>query len=452
VDRESLGARLLADLVEHADEAVLLFRPDGTVEYANAASEFVLGWPSEHLVGRNLIELGHPDELARAAIVMSQRPRQHSPANPRTPGLARFRQPDGTYRPVEICGSMLRDADGGRIFSMLCRRVDDRLVFDDVLATFTAEPDLRQMLEPIPRLLRWRPDAPRCTLAWRTGSTIESAGDELPPTLIGCESGGSASPWDQAWSGQLAGGALLMPDLRPLPADLQILAVDLGLERCWLRTVTDLRGEVRAVASLWGPVDGHPLEVFDEPYSTAIRLATLAIRWYDQQTQLHFDARHDGLTGLANRRVFLDALDEPRSSGAGSVLLVDLDGFKPVNDTFGHEAGDRVLVEVAQRLRAGTRPGDVVARLGGDEFAVVCSDCDAEEAAAVAARLMELLDPPIDVSLDSGVTQVVAVTASIGLAASDDGLSFELARRADEALYRAKAEGGSTAFSSPSPA
>jgi diguanylate cyclase (GGDEF)-like protein len=150
-------------------------------------------------------------------------------------------------------------------------------------------------------------------------------------------------------------------------------------------------------------------------------------------------ATHDQLTGLANRRLFhtrwQQSLDE--AGGPTALLYVDLDGFKPVNDTLGHEAGDSVLVEVAERLRRLVRAGDVVARLGGDEFAVILPWTDATTADAIAKRLVAAMAEPFDLG-----DRPVSIGASVGgvTAAPNADPEAEL-RRADTAMYAAKAAG-----------
>jgi diguanylate cyclase (GGDEF)-like protein len=156
--------------------------------------------------------------------------------------------------------------------------------------------------------------------------------------------------------------------------------------------------------------------------------------------QLQHRADHDALTGLPNRCVLLaEAADAVRAGRPCSgLLLVDLDGFKAVNDVLGHHAGDRLLQEVATRLSSGLRAGDVAARLGGDEFAVLLRDVTPGEVDAVAHRLAELVGHPVPVDGASA-----RVGASIGMATSlehvDDAAG--LLRAADEAMYRAKRSG-----------
>jgi diguanylate cyclase (GGDEF)-like protein len=150
-------------------------------------------------------------------------------------------------------------------------------------------------------------------------------------------------------------------------------------------------------------------------------------------------ATHDQLTGLANRRLFHARWEQSLSEAGGptSLLYIDLDGFKPVNDTLGHEAGDGVLVEVADRLRGLVRAGDVVARLGGDEFAVIMPWTDEATASAIAQRLVTELSQPFALG-----ARPVSIGASVGavIAAPNADPEAEL-RRADTAMYAAKAAG-----------
>jgi diguanylate cyclase (GGDEF)-like protein len=133
-------------------------------------------------------------------------------------------------------------------------------------------------------------------------------------------------------------------------------------------------------------------------------------------------------------------LRSSRSEKTMAVLFIDLDRFKPVNDLFGHDVGDQLLVAVAQRIGAVLRPGDTLARLSGDEFVVLCEDLDAPgEVDAIASRIHAALEEPFDLSGTN-----VEITASIGIAFSNVGghLSEELLGDADAAMYKAKRDGG----------
>lgn len=152
-------------------------------------------------------------------------------------------------------------------------------------------------------------------------------------------------------------------------------------------------------------------------------------------------AQHDPLTGLANRSLFREmathSVELSKRSGAPlSILFLDLDGFKEVNDTLGHDAGDRLLCAVGERLRSASRDSDVVARVGGDEFAMLLEDMDAAASAAFAFKLTAALSEPYEID---GAT--ARVSASIGCATyPENGIdAHELMKRADEAMYRIKA-------------
>jgi diguanylate cyclase (GGDEF)-like protein/PAS domain S-box-containing protein len=162
------------------------------------------------------------------------------------------------------------------------------------------------------------------------------------------------------------------------------------------------------------------------------------------EAQLSHQALHEPLTGLPNRSLFLDRLRHAmtlakRSGGQMTVMFMDLDRFKIINDSMGHEAGDRLIQAVARRLMDVVRDGDTVARLGGDEFGVLLeygiSQADAE---IVAGRILEAIEPPFTFS-----GQEMYVSASVGIAFSSPEVEDpeDLLRYADVAMYRAKSEG-----------
>jgi diguanylate cyclase (GGDEF)-like protein len=157
-------------------------------------------------------------------------------------------------------------------------------------------------------------------------------------------------------------------------------------------------------------------------------------------------AFHDALTGLPNRRQFDDAIKAaaaapPRTGASHAVLMLDLNGFKKVNDVFGHAVGDEVLIHVGGRLSKAVRAGDMVARLGGDEFAVLATHIGGPEAATgLALRIIGELQPPI---IAGGRDQVIGAAIGIALTPEDGSDPAELLRKADIALYRAKGQGRS---------
>lgn len=167
-------------------------------------------------------------------------------------------------------------------------------------------------------------------------------------------------------------------------------------------------------------------------------------------------AFHDALTHLPNRVLLRDRLDmalasAKRTGQSGAVMMVDLDNFKPLNDEHGHAAGDNLLIEVAQRLRACVRETDTIARLGGDEFIVLLNalsnnaDAAAAEALAVAEKICRSLAEPYHIAPDKNGSPPIEhrCSSSIGLVlfSGDNNDQSEIIRNADHAMYRAKKEG-----------
>src|SRR5215207_8588462 len=197
-----------------------------------------------------------------------------------------------------------------------------------------------------------------------------------------------------------------------------------------------------AAARADGAVDHLPKAALDG--DTLVRAVRYASDHRRSVERLQHEALHDALTGLPNRTLFLDRLEQAlrrarrRGPGSGAaVLFLDLDRFKVVNDSLGHHAGDLLLQSVALRLDAALRPGDTVARMGGDEFTVLLEDVtDPREATIVAERMLATLADPFRVA-----GRELHVSGSIGIAlAGPDVDPEELIRDADVAMYRAKAE------------
>ena len=165
-------------------------------------------------------------------------------------------------------------------------------------------------------------------------------------------------------------------------------------------------------------------------------------RLVDVNLLLRHQAEHDALTGLANRSLAVDTLSRAvRTVGPGAcvaVLFCDLDGFKPVNDSFGHQVGDHLLVATARRLRAAVGGDDLVARLGGDEFVIVAAGlAQPSDAVGIAERVLRVMSEPVAVD-----GHALRVGMSIGVVAADSPRSaLELIRLADGALYAAKQRG-----------
>ena len=165
----------------------------------------------------------------------------------------------------------------------------------------------------------------------------------------------------------------------------------------------------------------------------------LSLRMLRTVREMH-EAHHDSLTGVPNRALFLEQFRTALSGAYAarrdlSVCFVDLDDFKWVNDTLGHDAGDTLLVQVTRRIRASLRPGDLIGRLGGDEFAIVLCDSDRELAGGVVARIQEAIGRPLTID-----GETIRPRASVGIAARPAGPTDvgTMLREADAAMYREK--------------
>jgi diguanylate cyclase (GGDEF)-like protein len=191
-----------------------------------------------------------------------------------------------------------------------------------------------------------------------------------------------------------------------------------------------------------------PDEVGDALLVIAAQVA-LALTNVNLTEDLHRRASHDSLTGLANRRTMEEQLSASLdAAGAHSVavLMLDLDGFKQVNDTMGHAAGDVLLIGIAERLKQQLREDDIVARLGGDEFVVILPRVhDVGDVFAVGHRLLDAARRPMRIN-----DQVVTVGASIGMTVNEPGASpLDILQQADTAMYEAKRFGKNQACAAP---
>jgi diguanylate cyclase (GGDEF)-like protein len=182
-------------------------------------------------------------------------------------------------------------------------------------------------------------------------------------------------------------------------------------------------------------------EVDQDAVETLAFAAGVAIENANLQAEINHSATHDKLTGLPNRASLMTAIDlalarlARRPSGVVALLFIDLDGFKRVNDTLGHDAGDEVLVEVGKRIQDTVRAIDTTARLGGDEFIVLGEFLRPGDARSIASRLTAVLSEPYELSMGTAT-----IGASVGIAETDDSTdsAAELLRRADEAMYEEK--------------
>lgn len=282
-----------------------------------------------------------------------------------------------------------------------------------------------------------------------TETLHHAAGTRLPKAYRDAIDGVHIAP-DVGSCGRAAalGVEVITPDILAEPnwdafADL---ARAHDLRHCWSVPVLDRAGGVLGTFALYGAHPREPDSDILEFLRDAARLAGIAIERKRAHDRLTHEATHDSLTGLANRHGLTatmgELLDAARARGNDvSVLFVDLDRLKRVNDALGHEAGDEVLRVVGERLRCAVRAQDVVARFGGDEFVIVPRrPLDDRRIEQTARRIMRELERPILLEGEEPVT----VSASIGSVRIDpaDTSVREALRRADIAMYEVKRHGG----------
>jgi diguanylate cyclase (GGDEF)-like protein len=250
----------------------------------------------------------------------------------------------------------------------------------------------------------------------------------------------------QQLSGQDPDVALVtlnLPDSTGLETVERIRKSNLTVPLVVLTREEDIRVELATIQA--GAQDILSIDVFDG--GLCARAIRHAIERKKAEAQLAYMARHDQLTGLVNRSLFHDYVDQAlsrtsRSDRMMALLYVDLDRFQSINDSLGTAAGDMLLKSAAERLKSCVRAGDTVGRLGGDEFAVVLEGLrTTRDVARVAEKVLDVMAQPYDLGFDS-----LAVTPSIGVVISGDdhGESGILTKSADTAMRRAKASGGNS--------
>jgi diguanylate cyclase (GGDEF)-like protein len=233
----------------------------------------------------------------------------------------------------------------------------------------------------------------------------------------------------------------------PTELDLELVAADGS--RLPLEPEPSLPTEPRElVVGLGQPEGVRWLSVTAAPLGRTHLVMTLVdvSRAREREATLRQLSELDDLTGLPNRRRFVELLDrhlasQRREDARGALLLIDLDRFKELNDTFGHAAGDRLLVQVADAIRERLRADDVLARLGGDEFAVLLKRANASDAAKVAESLVERLAREPAPGPHGGTRPVGASIGAVALAGAATGTAERALARADASMYRAKEAG-----------
>ncbi len=424
-------------IVDETAHTFVVIDRTGTFVYVGGSSEPALGWPPEELLGRNMIEFLTPAGITQAVAVVAE-----IDASDRTgagvPMVFEIVQPSGSTTWVEIGAIPMLDLPGVDGIALRCRPWSGQKHFEDFLASLLADEPLDAILVRLCRSIATSLQASGAAVhhGYDGEAFASASGSDLPGECLADE-----GPWLDA----ARDGALTDCDVGALPAAVGGAAQAAGLTACWSAPVPHTDGLAPAALTVWRPEPGRMLSGHRQVFDRSLSYVQLALVRNAEHQRLRHLAGHDALTGVANRTEFRSRLAGALAIGERdlAVAFCDLDGFKTVNDSFGHIRGDAVLVEVADRLRGALRVGDELARMGGDEFTVLLRNVtDASGANHVVDRLLGALREPLIVE---GVEVVLGLSIGVALA-SPDSTADSLLTRADEALYAVKRSGGGVAL------
>lgn len=422
--------RTLARMLETLSLPVMLVGLDGTILWTGGSAADDLGATADGTWGRNVLDFLPPEHLESAMTSMADLNRADE-IGIGVPVPFPILRPDGSHTWQQVGAVPLADdpdVDGMTFFFIPW---DSHHHLDRFMAALLADEPLPEVLGHLARSIAHGLEAVGAAIhPDPTQASLGPVGASVPEELLAIE----GAPWERV----AETGESLHLSVEDLPTEVRTIARGAGIEGLWAIPVAGTSVASRAVVTVWRGVASPPVNAHRFAITRSLRYVELALVRHAEHAQLAHMATHDPLTGVATRAVFARRLAEAVEGPAPSVVLFcDLDGFKVVNDTYGHVAGDAVLVEVAHRFRGALRPGDLLARMGGDEFTVLLRG-DLASARAVAGRMVSALEVPI--SVGDGKAEL---GVSIGAAVSTPGTTPDrLLRLADDAAYVAKRAGG----------
>jgi diguanylate cyclase (GGDEF)-like protein/PAS domain S-box-containing protein len=438
-------------LVQHAADGIMILDLEARCRYVSPSYERLTGHVASELIGNFLRGHVHPDDVAKIGAAWT---RMMDHPEETTRALVRVRHADQRWHWQE--SSISNRVDDPTINGIILnvRDVTERKALDDLLAEesrilemIAGGERLETVLDRVAALTAEYAEARYCLIRLLEGGELRiAAAPSLPPAIYertanlsidsSLASARAAKEREEIFVDFFAPG----PDAEQLPD----IAEELGIRSSWAVPI-ELPNREAVAGTLTLLFDIEPVDrEHNRPLlERVVSLAAVAIEQARAREDLEYRAYHDELTGLPNRALLNDRLTHAlqrsrRDESAVAVLFLDLDRFKLVNDSLGHDAGDRLLSQVAQRMLEGLRGSDTVARLGGDEFVVVVEDVkDDLEIHTAVERVAAILEQPFEVD-----SETLFVSASIGVSvARDEAQADDLIREADDAMYRAKQRG-----------